>query len=85
MTAETAAANRMRSVPHSRSAISIVSGMPRPMPYGVRMTYFERNSASLRGLISSTRYERPCVIATIFSVTKKRSPGCDDVRRRTRG
>ena len=30
--AETAAARRMRRVPHSRSAISIVSGMARPMP-----------------------------------------------------
>ena len=31
-----------RTAPHSRSAISMVSGMPRPMPYGVRVTYFER-------------------------------------------
>ena len=32
LAAETAAARRMRRVPHSRSAISIVSGMARPMP-----------------------------------------------------
>ena len=32
-------------VPHSRRAISIVSGMPSPMPYGVRVTYLDRKSA----------------------------------------
>ena len=71
-------------MPHSRIAISIVSGMPRPMPYGVLTTYFDRKKASLRGLIESTGNERPCVIATIFSVTNSSVARLHDVRRRTR-
>ena len=43
----------------SRIAISIVSGMPRPTPYGVFTTCFESRTASGRAFISDDRVGTP--------------------------
>ncbi len=48
----------------------MVSGIPRPIPAVVLVTYFARNAAKGRGFISSRGIALPCVIATIFSVIK---------------
>ena len=74
--AEQPAANRMRSVPHSRSAISMVSGMPSPMPCGLLYTNLTRKRARRRGLISLMGMALPCEQATAFSEMKRMSPSC---------
>ena len=52
----------------------MVSGMPRPIPAGVLVTYSARNIARGRGFISFKGIALPCVTATIFSVIKTISP-----------
>ena len=46
----------------------MVVGSPRPIPAGVRVTKRLSTFAEGRGWISHVYQERPCVMATIFSL-----------------
>ena len=54
----------------------MVSGMPRPIPAGVLVTYRLKVTARGRGLMSSMGMARLWVQATAFSEMKRISPGC---------
>lgn len=73
--AEAIVARRMRGAPTSWNAISMVSGMPSPMPAGVLVTNLLSRRASGRGWISVSLTARPWVQPSAFSDRKTVSPG----------